>query len=592
MNRTLLLLLPIFFLLSACWSASTAPTRPHCVTPTCGPCGCPPGEPEEQRDYEKIQAIAQTKAWETIIAETTRLALSATPTPPASRTPTVTPTSTPRPTSTLWRLEPSVTPVARLFKWQSMLNQNAPPDFELGQRYTAQNFSSEQKRALHLAILEAHKKAHSNIAVDTYFFDLWDALQLDWDKDGQTETALLYSLGKFPVLGFGLAILREEQVLAIAPDWFSGELADHFLIRAVPIAPDKTALFVQLLTYTSGSGAYPRIYQRMYLLRNEQLQTIWQWGYSGGGRAGWNNSRANFERIRFLRLSGQPEYDLLLARVSSEWAAFDNPANYLFYSVRLPGELLFSWDDPSQTYRLTHFYDGARLQPIRPVDFIVHAPRIHQPLTLDGRFDWYQVEYSSLLDGYGWGNWRRSPGVYDIFAAFDDSYLYLNIETNQKTSLYIGLDTDLTGDGENPTLNEDDLLFEITLSQSEPPNCRLAQASLVWPRQSPIEAVSRPQEYWDAFCSLELRIPLAWLRLKLPLVSYPGYALRPQTNANSYAPYSGAVFTEYYPAVGQLIGFAIIGENQAAESINPVNFLPFQPRNPLTWGTLLFIADR
>lgn len=91
-----------------------------------------------------------------------------------------------------------------------------------------------------------------------------------------------------------------------------------------------------------------------------------------------------------------------------------------------------------------------------------------------------------------------------------------------------------------------------------------------------------------------LRIPLAWLGLKPPLVSQPGYALRPQLHPEYDSPYADKVFTEYYPRPGAVIGFAIIGENQAVLNMLRLekDYISFQPANPATWGTLLFIADR
>ncbi|GAB4460056.1 MAG: hypothetical protein Kow0070_15770 [Anaerolineales bacterium] len=600
MNRTILLVFSLLLLLSSCLPPGLpGQEQSPCATPTCGPCGCPPPSPSSLEEQAALDAI-WTAAVATVEAEVARLALSATPTPTASSTPTITPTPTPRPTSTLWRVEPSVTPVSRLREWKYITDQSILPDFGLGRRYFAQEFSPEQTRTLQQALLTALKQKQFDTGVDP-FFNIADALKLDWDKDGQTETALLYSLGRSPFIRFGAAIVRGEEVIALAPELLTGEYVEHFVLRAIPLSSDKIALFVQLLTTTSGSGVYPRIYQRMYLLRDSQLQTIWRWEYAGGGRVGWANSWADFERIRFLHLSGQPEPDLLLSRASSKWSDFSgwkwdgNPGNYLFYSVSLPGELLFSWNETAQTYQLTHFYDGARLRQIRPADFFVHAARVNRPLKMDGSlYDWYRVEYIGALDGYGLGTWGRSPGVYKIQAAFDDSYLYLAAVTNQKTRLWLGFDTNLAGDFENQTLDKDDLLFEMALSQEEPPACRLTEASLVWPRRAKIEAAIRPWENWDAFCNIELRIPLEWLGLKTPLVPQSGYALRPLLHPKYDRPYANNAFTEYHPSAGTLIGFAVIGENEAARERNPliVNFFPFEPRNPTTWGTLLFIADR
>lgn len=586
-NRNLPLFFVFMFFTLAAFGCLDLPAA---ATPTREPYGCLPNNTPSSPEEQAAGSAASTLVAATVNAEAARIALSATPTLNRSLTP-IPPTRTPQPTSTLWRLEPSVTPVSRLRTQQFIIDQNNPPDFGLGRR---RDFSSEEEQTLRRAVLNIleQEDTHDNEA----FFHIWDALELDWDKDGQTETALLYSLDSSPfITRISVAMVRDGQIAALGTDWFKGEYVEHFLLRAIPISADKTALFTQLLTTTSGSGVYPQIYRNMYLWQDGQLRNIWKWEYSGGGRAGWANSWGNFETVRFLHLSGQNELDLLLSRTSGEWAVFDNPANYLFYNVRLPGELLFSWNERTQTYQLTHFYDGGRLKRIHPADFIVHVPRLTQPLTLDGRFyDWHQIEYMDALNGYGRGNWRRSPGVYEVSAAYDESYLYLGFRAATKTRIWIGLDTALAEDFENETLSEDDFLFELALSEDEPSACRLAQSLLVWSHRVEIEAAAHPWEYSDDFCDIELAIPLNWLPLKLPLVPQPGYALRPQLHPEYDRPYKDNVFTEYYPRPGALMGFALFGENETVEQQEWLRFdlLPFQPQNPATWGTLLFIADR
>lgn len=575
--------------LAAC--AAQTPLQTSCATPTCGPCGCPPSNPTDQA----ILNAAFTHAWQTVAIIQTRSVLSATPTPTASLTPTITPSRTPQPTSTLWRVEPQATPVARQRIARLITDQHLLPDFELGIHRESDSLSPEQIQDIHAALLTALSQNGFIMDVDTFYFSIADMLDLDWDSDGQIETALLYSLGNMPWMRFGVAVMRGTEILAVGPEIFRGAYARQFVLRAVPFAPKKAALFVHLLTTTSGSGVYPRIEQRMYLVQQNRLHPLWQWGYSGGGRAGWAHSWGNFEQLRLMRLSGQPEIDILLSRFTSEWMEFDNPKNYLFYSVNLPGELLFSFQQQTGNYQLTHFYDGARLQRIRPADFILHAPRLRRPIDLDGRFyDWYQTEYIGALNGYGQNNISRSPGLRDAKASFDDSYLYIFLQTNQKTPLWVGLDTNLTDDFESNTLTEDDLLIEITLSEAEPPRCQLEEAALVFPRRESLDAASRPQEYWDAFCNVELRVPLHWLGMRLPLVSGQGYALRPRLDPHYDRPFANNVFTEYYPRPGQIIGFAAAGMLEAAKEdpwLAP-HYLPFDPQNPATWGTLIFITER
>lgn len=537
-----------------------------------------------------------TQTWKTVVAAQTRIALSATPTPTVSITPTITPTYTPRPTSTLWRIEPRITPLSRSRTWRFITDQYILPDNGLGKRLQPQDFSDEQKQTLRTALLAFLEQNYFDTAVDTTQFFIVDALELDWDQDGQTEIAFLYSLGGPPFMRSGLAMTRGEQILNVAPEHLRGDYVKHFILRALPLSREKTALFLQLLTTTAGSGAYPRIEQRIYLWRQNTFQPIWKWGYNGGGRVGTAASWGNFEQLRFLSASQHREAAILLSRSVFEWASFDNPGNYLFYSVSLPGELFFSWDEQAQAYRLTHFYDGARLIRIRPTDFIVHAPHFTYPLALDGLFyDWYQVEYSTALDGYGHTNWLRSAGLVDVKAAFDQDYLYLFLLAHQKTPIWLAFDTNLQGDFEHEALDDDDLLIQLTLaSEDDPPSCHLQQAELAFPRLQPVEAAALLPIEWDAFCNIELRLPLDWLGLSPPLVARPGYALRPRLHPEYDTFYIGKLFTEYYPRPGKVIGFAAIGDNLSLKDAPRISldYLPFNPQNPATWGTLIFIADR
>lgn len=585
------LFLFLFFLAAGILNACGSVSEPPCPTslPPAALAAC-------QAKATQTEAAIYTQVMDTayaIVRQTmTAAALSATPTPTASPTLTLTSTYTPQPTPTVWRIEPTVTAIARQRSPLALNQPNPLPDFGIG---IERSLTQAQTQALHLALLEFFEEHNQKPDVDTAFFHIFQALEGDWDRDGQTETVFLYALGSFPYQHFGTAMARGEQILQADLNLWKGEFADSFTLRAVPLSPRQTAILVQLRTVTSGSGVYPEIYRRLYLWGQNRLQTIWDWQYSGGGRAGWANSWANNEQIRFLHLSGQPQLDLLLSRTDSEWAQFDNPGNYLFYSVHLPGELLFSWDEPSQTYQLSHFYDGGRLTRIRPADFFVHAPRLEHPLTLDGSFyDWYQVEYASELDGYGAGNFSRSAGVLRVRAAFDDSFLYLFLQTHTKTRLWLGFDADLSGDFEAHTLNQDDTLFEIQLSQQDPPSCNVEKAGRVFPQPAALQLVSRPMEFWDAFCQMEIRIPLSDLSLPSNLTPRSGYALRPQLDPQYDNSYAGKAFTEYYPQPGALIGFAVIGENESAAqnaSRFGLHFLSWQPEDPATWGTLLFIAD-
>jgi len=555
-------------------------------------------------------SAAQTLVAQTVISA----ALSATPTPTASATPTARPTRTPIPTSTVWRVEPVATSVTMPYKYLDIYGVDDLPSFDVGSRWKTHSFDEngdgepdlflytdltvEQEQNWRQSLLEFLIKRGdvSQIDIDNNAFAVLDALDIDLDRDGSRETAFAYVFGPIPHVYsvVGVAAMRDGKILDSTPlDW-QGENVEAMRLIGVPISSSQNAVLAHLTTVTSGSGVYPHIYRRLLVLENDKLRIAWDWEYFGGGRAGASFQEYHNETIRFLNLTSHTEKNLLLSRKTEKFSSpFDNPANYLNYALELPGELVFSWVNGK--YQLTHFYNGDSFVPIRPLYFLTHAPKMNTPLLMDGdRNDWYQVEYQDALRGFGVENYSRSPGLRSFRMAWDDNWLYFQLETDPYSLIHLAFDSDLQGDFDSHILNQDDSVFQINLippSGGYAPQCKLYESAMIYPRKETISAQSVDTGAFEGVCRLEGKIPLSLLGLASPLVVKTGYALQWQdTTPSIYLPYS---FTQYLPSSGQVIGFVAFSENKPMEKLYSLREL-IHPnlQDPTTWGTLIFISDR
>lgn len=542
----------------------------------------------------------------TMVAQTvTSAAISATPpAPTASATPTMTPTRTPVPTSTTWRVEPVATPIVATYEPLDIFGVDDLPSFGMGKRWKAHPFdndfdntpdyflytklTNEQEETWRQSLLEFLKKRGDVPNVDTGGFAVLDTLDIDLDRDGRRETAFAYLLGQTPHLAFGIAVMHDSQILDSKPlDW-KGDHVERMRLIGVPISSRQNALLAHLTTVTGGSGIFPYIHRRLLLLEDDKLRIVWDWDYSGGARGGAGFQQYQNEKIRFLNLTSRPEADLLLSRRVEEIAlTSDNPANYRNYSLQLPGELVFSWKNGE--YRLTHFYQNNKLVSIRPLDFVAHAPKMNIPFRLDGRAaDWYQAEYAQNgLNGYGKGLRSRSLDLFDFHVSWDDASFYFYAYADPGSAIWLALDTDLQGDFDSRILNEDDRLFHFQLKNDL--QCTLTEFSLIHPEHKTLRALSAPPADPYGNCVVEGKIPLSDLGISLPLVPTPGFALRPQPFDKDYISSTFPAF-QYFPAAGKIVGFAMFAENKNNERSD--RSLPFDPQDPTTWGTLIFISDR
>ncbi len=593
-------------------------------TPTsdvsCQPCGCGGGEPPCPTSLPPDELAtcqsALTQAFSvasTIVAQTaTSIALSATPTPTAS----VTPTRTPVPTSTVWRVQPVATSVTTTYEYLDIYGVDDLPSFDLGSRWKTHSFDEngdnkpdrflytvlkvEQEQRWRQSLLEFLMKRGDISQIEHNAFVVLDALDIDLDRDGKRETAFAYHLGQNPPFAFGIAVMRGEQILDSTPlDWKWGYVQEMRLI-GVPISSRQNAILSHLTTVTGGSGIYPYIYRRLLTLEEDKLRIAWDWQYFGGARAGASYFQFANEKVEFKRLTNQPYVDILLSREAEGFDLPDNPANSRYYNVQFPGRLVFSWDE--EKYNLSHYYDGKFLTPIRASDFVLHAPRIDTSFCDKNRTSGCiirQIEYRDALDGYGVGISRRSLEVTPYGLAWDEKSLYINLSVfpptpNKKHStVWIGLDTDLQGDFDSHALNEDDRLLKIEIEDAAHCDKDLS-VQMVYPG-----VLSLPFENYTQLesCNLELAIPLDTLGLAIPETAQPAKILRFKNNM-FYLGDSNLFLHQYFPQPTKVIGFAMFSENTeeeiatALERQSWLHLLPFDPQDPTTWGTLIFISDR
>jgi hypothetical protein len=553
-------------------------------------CDQAPQEPYSTLDIDAIY----TQAAQTAFVQMTEQALSATPTPTASVTPTITATSTPRPTATVWRIEPTVTYVKTLAVQRPRSGRSELTDFGLGRHI---EFSDDDTNLVKSSLLEFFEAKNKPLNNDTYYFYVLNAIELDLDRDGQDEIAVAYQFGQTPWQKFGVAVLRNGKVLDADVDLLDAEFGQVSFV-VVPLDRQKNGLLFKLYTTTTGSGIHPATFYKMYQWQSDRITIAWDWNYYGGGRLGAAFYKFQEERLRLMHLSGKPELDILLSRKADNLSlSFSNPENYLHYQVDLPGGLVFSWHEDSHSYRLSHFYNGANVSPIRPVDFIAHAPRVAKPIRIDGTTgDWLQVEYLPALDGYGKGTYHRSFGLFSPQLAWDDKWLYFTLAAHPYSLIYLAFDTDLQSDFEVGELNEDDYLFEIDMrpltDEMALQPCLGYTARQIHPHPAKMDVATSVLGNSIQHCQVEGRISLRSLGITTAPVRYPGYALQvlPTTLTGIEKTYP---FTLYRPSSGKLIGFAVFAENEiSAQSYQTNQFLSFSPHDPTTWGTLIFISDR
>lgn len=409
---------------------------------------------------------------------------------------------------------------------------------------------------------------------------VWQTLEsapLDVDGDGRDETLWFYLLSPVYeqqdyfhyIYGYwGLALLDDDDNLLWCSEprnvqEFMGDIG-VLAITAEPITLSPGVLGVLSRRYEEClcNGAYRREVTTLYYWDGSELQAIWERTTAGGGHLGASHGSSEWEIVEVRDIDGGGWPEVLL-----KWGAFvydsDHPRrDYTFYS---PGIVAFRWD--GEAYVPGYFVDNGRITPIRSCLPLYYAPRFSVPPTIDGQDEeWWQVEYREEL------LLRPPKGDFiDLDAAWDEQYLYLYVPPLGQETLFVAVDTDLTGDWGDSTLSSDDFVWRIDVSAQPPCTVTLDLCAPDdiedWTGECRIAAAARRQG-----CSVELALPLARLGLAgADLVPEKGWVIGS----------SEPLGREYHPCAGQIIGF-MVGPGEGTD----------RPDNPTTWTTLVFIADR
>ncbi len=559
--------------------------------------------------YQQAFSVAQTMVAQTLTA----VALSATPTSTLTATPTATPTRTPIPTSTVWRVEPVATLITTAYEPIDIFGVDDLPSYGIGRRWEASPYDSdfdtkpdyflytklskEQQNAWYQALLSFLEQRGDAPSIDTDGMAVLDTLDIDLDGDRKTETVFSYQFGQFYAV-YGVAVMRDGKVVDSTPlDW-NGDYVKQMRLIGIPISSHQNAVLAHLATVTGGSGIYPRIYRRLLTLQENKIRIVWDWQYFGGGRAGAAYQKFSNEKIEFKYLTGQPYADLLLSRSTEGFYLPDNPGNYQNYNVQLPGWLVFSWKEGK--YRLSYYYDGKSLTPIRAADFIVHAPHINASLCDKNHASdcIRQIEYYQALEGYGLGNIGRSVEAAPYNLMWDEHSLYINLSVfpreplKKHSTVWIALDIDLQGDFDTHVLNEDDRLLKIEIEN--PSHCgKDLSVQMVHPRVFSIPFKNYSQ---GNSCNIELVLSLEMLGLNVPEPEQPAKVWEFRNEQAEYI--SQFRFHQYFPQPAKVIGFAVFSEESEEESKTALERwrwmhpLPFDSHDPSTWGALILMSDR
>ena len=128
--------------------------------------------------------------------------------------------------------------------------------------------------------------------------------------------------------------------------------------------------------------------------------------------------------------------------------------NYLLHE---PGSFVYKWD--ASSYPLAFLLEKSTLQPIRPNQPVSFAPRLSQAHAPDWKSpNIAQLEYGRGANNLVYGDDRVSPF---IWYAWSDGALYIRINTTLRSTIFIGLDSDLSGDFNDLALNGDDFTLQV-----------------------------------------------------------------------------------------------------------------------------------
>ncbi len=416
-------------------------------------------------------------------------------------------------------------------------------------------------------------------------------LSTDVNQDGQEESIWVYlirpyyedspgSPNAYPRGYLGLALFDSADRLL----WLSrsvGQERDVGAVGTLRVTVEPVALGTQVgVLYNeyieyAGNGMIRGQHATLYQWDLAGLKAIWQGTTYGGGNQGAGLGRKLWAPIEFRDVDAVGWPELLQQYVVSVVNSDDRPRRR-HYQLHLPGALAFRWDGDS--FVPAYLVQDDQLTAVRPQLPLYLAPRLSVPITLDGSDkDWWQIEYREDT-ALRFNNGQGSLSSFNM--AWDSQYLYVTRSRLYAESFSFALDTDLAGDLETNTLNQDDFVWSVTVSSSL--GCQTAVKV-----RGPYPVNPSASGYRAAFagsangyqpCTIELAIPLDSLGLVAEnLVNGVGWA------GGSLDPHD---FREYHPRAGRAIGFAMEMPRQEHPCCT------YDWDDPTTWSTLVFTADR
>ncbi len=378
----------------------------------------------------------------------------------------------------------------------------------------------------------------------------------------------------------GVALFTAENQLLWRSNLAAVDYLNRLEVRATALSftPTETGLLYQWQVTFDGSGAYTADHTIIYRWAGRSFVPVWQniTGESYASGYGYHTSRGERIELRDLDQQGWPE--LLLYTQRSLTGVNQQDAQLTpDFRVFLPGVLVLGWD--GERYDLRYFVNHDRLIPLHPQWPVRFAPRLHTPLTIDGKDDdWAQPEYLNWADLII-NRDLETPGAelpYGGLVAWDECNLYLRTSATITQPIQIAIDTDLSTDFVEPLLSADDIVLTVTLEPDSLPATAKVTINHA-ANEIPVTVAVVPITNDNGRYQIELAIPLIALGLDAAaLVPLPGWVGRRPS------PYSPEGARLYYPAAGRIIGFAVDVRDGAEVHWD----------DPTTWPALVFMAER
>ncbi len=397
-------------------------------------------------------------------------------------------------------------------------------------------------------------------------------VQADFNQDGQPETMIAY-LGKVSgqspdeingSLGVAVFNLQGQLVWRSQPEALQGAAQVDVRLEPIGLQPGTQGIFYERKIRLAGAEGKVDGQASVFRWDGTTFQPAWQQTSASGASSGqeMNTSLELKDVDGFGGSEILPHVDLSYRRLT--------PPLGTNFHLFLPGAVGLQWT--GDAYLPVFFANGDQLTPIHPQQPIVYAPRFSQAVALDATSTgWGQIEYWPVLDFRS-----QDPNVQSWMRfGWDDQALYLSATAPIGKAVTLALDTDLASDLPFNGLNSDDWVLTFQLAED---TCGGVQVGWVQPAQGPtIQSVAVPTR--DAgICNLFVKIDLKDLGLSPAQLQPP----QPGWVSGSTNPTEQR---EYHPAAGKVIGLAVLGTTVV---LSP----GFNPQDPTTWTSLVFMSDR